>query len=137
MPDTLTHHAPCPAGRVLRAAALAGCVLLSGCYVKLHGVQSTGGGAAATATSGQVGGSAKFSSGKASFSSGRAVSPHAAGGHVSLGKGASAVLVLGLVIAEAVNYIGSKFADARETAPRTESILETCSCYKKPVMSDE
>jgi hypothetical protein len=105
--------------------------------VKLHGVESTGGVATATATSGQLGGSAKLPGGRASFSSGRAVPSHAPGGHVSLGKGASAVLVLGLVIAEAVNYIGSKFADAREVEPRADSMLESCSCYKKPVMSDE
>ncbi len=47
------------------------------------------------------------------------------------------MLVLGLVIAEAVNYIGSKLTDAREVEPRAESMLESCSCYKKPVMSGE
>ncbi|HUF81609.1 MAG TPA: hypothetical protein VMN03_10775 [Burkholderiales bacterium] len=47
------------------------------------------------------------------------------------------MLVLGLVIAEAVNYIGSKFADAREVEPRAESMLESCSCYRKPVMGVE
>ncbi|MBI2294610.1 MAG: hypothetical protein HYU76_00855 [Betaproteobacteria bacterium] len=107
------------------------CLPLTGCYVTLHGHQSTGGGVTTTTTSSTVTGSAKASGAKVSFSSGTPVSPSAPGGHVSLGKGASAVLVLGLVIADFVHYFGAK--PATQAEPR-EAISETCSCYQK---SDE
>jgi hypothetical protein len=108
---------------------------LAGCYVKMHAVETAGGGTRTTATSSQVAGSAKFSHGRASFSSGQRVSPSAPGGHVSLGKGASAVLIVGLVLADLVNYIAGP-AGPKPLAP-DERIMETCSCYQKPVTSDE
>jgi hypothetical protein len=108
-------------------------VPLSGCYVTLHGHQSTSGGTTATTTSSHVTGSTKFAGGKASFSSGQPVAPKAPGGQVSLGKGASAVLILGLVIADVVHYFSARHS-AREPQPQSGSIADTCSCYKK---SDE
>ena len=73
--------------------AVLACLLLPGCYVKTYGVQSAGGGTAATATSTQVGATAKFSNGRAAFVSGQPVAPSAPGGHVRLGTGASVALI--------------------------------------------
>ena len=108
------------------------CMPLAGCFVTLHGNQSTSGGVTTTTTSSHAGGSAKFSGGRASFSSGQPVAPNAQGGQVTLGKGGTVVLVLGLVIFDTVNYIGSKFSAKPRPAP-AESIADTCSCYQKPV----
>lgn len=108
---------------------------LSGCFVKVHGVESTGGAARTTATSSQVGGAARFSNGSASFSSGQRVSPSAPGGQVSLGKGASGVLIVGLVIADLVNYIVG--APGPKPLPPDAKIMDTCSCYQKPVTGNE
>ena len=112
------------------------CLALPGCYVKTYGNQSVGGGTT-TATSSQVGATAKFSAGKASFSSGQAVSSAAPGGHVALSRGGSAIVAVGLVFAEAVHYLGAFFSPRPQPAPQADSIADTCSCYKKPVMSDE
>jgi hypothetical protein len=116
-----------PAARASLLAFLS--LSLSGCYVKMHAVETAGGGARATTTSSQVAGSAKFSHGGATFSSGPRVSPSAPGGHVSLGKGASAVLIVGLVLADLVNYIAGT-SGPKPLAP-DERIMETCSCYQK------
>jgi hypothetical protein len=118
-----------------RAFAILLCISLSGCYAKLHGVEMSAGGTATTTTSGQVSGSARLSGGSASFSSGQRVSPGASGGQVSLGKAASGVLIVGLVLADWINTI------AGTPQPRPlradERIMETCSCYQKPAKGDE
>ena len=95
---------------------------LPGCTVTLFGHQSAGGGAAAATTSSQVSGSARV-----------------AGGRVTLSRGASVLLILGLAIADTMNYMSAKFGARPQTAPRTDSIADTCSCngYKPPVTSDE
>jgi hypothetical protein len=59
------------------------------------------------------------------------VSAGGGGAHVSLGKGPTAVLIVGLMIADAVDYVGSTFGITPKPEPRTDSILETCSCYQK------
>ena len=115
--------------------AFLACLSLSGCYVKSYGVQSTGGGTTATTTSTQVGGTAKFSGGRATFVSGQPVSPSAPGGSVRLGSGAAAVLITGIALADFFNYIRGE-PRPRELAPG-EKIMETCSCYKKQLTSDE
>jgi hypothetical protein len=102
---------------------------LPGCYVKIHAVETSGGGAHATTTSSQVAGSAKFSHGSAGFSSGPRVSPGSPGGQVSFGKGASAVLIVGLVVADLFNYIAGPAAP--KPLPPGERIMDTCSCYQK------
>lgn len=112
--------------------ALLLCVPLTGCYVKLYGHESASGGTATATTSSQVTGSAKFSGGRVSFASGRPVSPSAPGGHVSLNRNASAALVVGLIIADVVNYFRAK---PEQLAGPRESISHTCSCYK-PVTGD-
>jgi hypothetical protein len=123
-------------GHALRTGVLAACVLVSGCAVTLHGTQSSGGGSTAGVSSSQLSGSARFSGGKASLSSGSPVSPRAGGAQVSLGKGPTAVLIVGLMIADAVDYFGSKLGVTAKPEPRTDSILETCSCYPKPLSSE-
>lgn len=111
------------------------CLSLSGCYVKMYGNQSTGGGATATVTSSQVSGAAKFSGGKAGFSSGQRIAPGASGGTVRLGGNAAAALMVGVVIGDFLNYLSGepKPVQRRDGV----SIAETCSCYKKPVTGDE
>lgn len=106
------------------------CLGLPGCYVKTYGNASASGGTTTT-TSSQVGAMAKFSGGTASFSSGQPVSPAAPGGHVALGRGGSAIVAVGLVFAEAVNYLGALFSPRPQTAPQAGSIADTCSCYQK------
>lgn len=108
---------------------------LSGCFVKVSGLETAGGGSRATTTSSQVAGSARFSHGAASFSSGPRVSPGAPGGHATLGKGASAVLIVGLVLADLVNYIAG--TSGPKPLPPGERIMDTCSCYQKPVTGNE
>lgn len=105
------------------------CLALPGCTVTLFGHQSTGGGAATTTTSSRVDGSAKFAGGQASISSGQPVSPNAQGGQVTFSRGASVLLILGLTIADAVNYFGTRVG--KKPAP-DEAISQTCSCYQQP-----
>jgi hypothetical protein len=102
---------------------------LSGCFVKVSGLETTGGGTRTTTTSSQVAGTAKFSHGAASFSSGPRVSPSAPGGHATLGKGASGVLIVGLVFADFWNYIAG--TPQPRPLPPGERIMDTCSCYQK------
>jgi hypothetical protein len=104
------------------------CVPLAGCAVTMYGNQSTSGGTTATTTSSQVSGSAQGTNYKASFSSGgHPVSPKASGGYVSVSGSAAAVLVVGLVIADLVNYIRGE-PQAKPLPPGT-AISHTCSCY--------
>lgn len=99
-----------------------------------YGNQSVGGGTTATTTSSQVGAIAKFSAGRASFSSGQPVSPAAPGGQVSLTRSGGLIVAVGLVVAEAVQYVGDLFRGAPQAAAPQGSIADTCSCYRK---SDE
>jgi hypothetical protein len=118
---------------LLRASlALLVPLALAGCYATLHGNQSTNGGTTTTVTSGQVSGSARFAGGRASFSSGQPVPANASGGTVRLSGSAAAVLVVGLVIADLVNYIRGEPKPVQRADGA--AIAETCSCYKK---SDE
>jgi hypothetical protein len=120
------------APRIATAALL--CVALTGCHATLYGNQSGSGGTVTTTTSGQVGGSAKLSSGKVSFSSGQPVSPNAPGGTLKLSGSAAGVLVVGLVLVDLVHYLGGP-SGPKPPAPDAR-IADTCSCYKKPVSSE-
>ncbi len=122
-----------PAARASLAALL--CLALPGCYVKMHGVQSTSGGTTTTVTSSQVRGSASFAGGKASFSSGQVPARGAPGGHLYLGQSASLVLITGIVVADFFNYIRGE--SGPKALPADAKIMDTCSCYKKEVISDE
>jgi hypothetical protein len=118
--------------RFLSVAAF--CLTLSGCSVNMYGLQSTSGGTTTTVTSSQVQGSASFSGGKVAFSSGRVPSPGAPGGHAYLGQGASAVVITGIVLADFFNYI--RGAPRPKELPAGTKIMDTCSCYQKPVNSE-
>jgi len=113
-------------------------LVLSGCYVKVAGNQSTSGGTTTTTTSGQVSGSTTFSGGRASFSSGgQPVSPRASGGYASVSGNAAAVLLIGVGIVEFLNYVAGM--PPPKPLPPGAAIGQTCSCYgyKPPVMGDE
>jgi len=102
----------------------------------MYGNQSTSGGTTTTTTSSQVSGSAQGANFKASFSSGgRPVSPKAPGGYVSVSGNAAAVLVGVVVIADLVKYFRGE-PEAKSLPPGT-AISHTCSCYKKPVNSEQ
>ena len=106
------------------------CAALPGCAVTMYGNQSTSGGTTTTTTSSQVSGSVQGANYKASFSSGgHPVSPKASGGFVSVSGNAAVVLVVGLAIADLVNYIRGE-PQAKPLPPGTR-IADTCSCYKK------
>ena len=111
------------------------CLALSGCYVNMHGVQSTSGGTTTTATSSQVSGAAKFSGGRVAFSSGQVPPPGTPGGSAYLGQGASVVLITGIVLADLFNYIRGE--PRPKALPAGTKIMDTCSCYQKQVMGDE
>jgi hypothetical protein len=126
--------------KLMRAAiVLLLCVPLTGCAVTMYGNQSTSGGTTTTVTSGQVSGSTQGANYKASFSSGgRPVSPGASGGYVSVSGNsgnAAAVLVVGLVIADLVNYI--RGAPQAKPLPPGTAISHTCSCYKKEEVTSD
>lgn len=106
-------------------------VLLPGCAVTLHGNQTTGGGATTTTTGSRVQGSQQSGNARIAIASGTAPAPQAGGGQVTFSRGASAVLVAGLVIAGTVEWISDWFRAAAPHADRApnRNISETCSCY--------
>lgn len=114
------------------------CFALSGCSVALHGHQTTSGGATTTTTSAAISGHASVGPARVGASFGAPAPQGAAGGQVAFPRGASVVLVLGLMIAETVNYLGAKFSDAppASSAPQ-RSIADTCSCYGYQPPNDE
>lgn len=114
-----------------RSLILLAFVVLPGCAVTLHGNQTMGGESMATATGSSVQVGRQFGNARVGGSFGAPLPAHAAGGQVAFSRGASAVLVAGLVIAEAVDVIGGWFRPAapRTERPTTENISQTCSCY--------
>jgi hypothetical protein len=121
-------------------AAAAMC-LLSACTTALHGQQSSSGGAGTTTTGSFVAGSASAGGGRIAFSSGSAPAPGAAGGQAALGRGATAVLFLGLVVADTLDFLAARLGGATPAAavePLPASISHTCSCYGyKPEAGDK
>jgi hypothetical protein len=115
--------------------AVLSCLALPGCYISTYGVQSNSGGATTTTTASKVSGSASFPGGRVAFSSGQVPPPGAPGGHAYLGNGGSALVVTGVVLADFLNYIRGE--PRPKELPADTKIMGTCSCYKKPVMSDE
>lgn len=111
-------------------ALAAACLALSGCSAALSGRQTTGDGTTASATSVGTRGQVGSHSVKASASFGTPPPPGAAGGQLSLSRGAAAVLVVGLLVAEVVNYFmpGSDGHAQSALDPR-RPIAGTCSCY--------
>lgn len=106
------------------------CLALSGCSVALNGQQTTNNGATTTATSAATRGQASIGAVKASASFGAPAPAGASGGQVSFSRGASAVLIVGLLVAEVVNYF-SAISDGRaqSASDPQRSIAGTCSCY--------
>ncbi len=104
---------------------------LSGCAVTLHGHQTAGGGTTATTTGGSIHGGARIGNARIGGSFGTPPTAHAPGGQLALSKGASAVLVLGLVIAGTVEMISDWFAaePPQREAAAADGISRTCSCY--------
>lgn len=111
-------------------ALLPFCLALSGCVVSLHGHQSTRGGATTT-TSAATRAQASAGSARVGASFGTPAPHGAAGGRVAFSRGASAVIVLGLVVAETVNYLSAKLSGTPQAAASAplRSIADTCSCY--------
>lgn len=105
------------------------CLALSGCYVVIGGHQTSGGGVTTTTTSAATRLDASTGSARVGASFGTPPPPNAPGGQVTLSRGAAAVLFLGLVIADTVNYLGGRSGSAPSSAPQRASIAETCSCY--------
>ncbi len=105
--------------------------LLPGCAVTLHGNQTTGGGSTATTTGSSVQAGKQIGNARVGGSFGAPPAARAAGGQVAFSQGASAVLVVALVIAGTVDAISDWM---RPAAPRIErlpagNISQTCSCY--------
>lgn len=105
------------------------CISLSGCYVAYSGHQTAGGGVTTTTTAGAVRGQINTGPARVGASFGTPPAPGAPGGQVSLSRGASALLLLGLVIGDTLNYVGAALSGTPPSAPRRDSIAETCSCY--------
>ena len=106
--------------------------LLSGCAVTLYGNQTSGGGSTSTTTGSSVQGAKTIGKARVSGSFGAAPAPNAQGGQVHFSKGASAVLVMGVIIAGTVDAIGNWFKPAAqriERLPDSGPVSQTCSCY--------
>lgn len=111
-------------------AALVACFALPGCTAAIYGQETSGGGATATATASSVRWSATGSNYAVGAAFGRPIPPGAPGGQVAVSSGtASAVLLLGIVIINAVDHLvgGSGSASVKSSANRP--IAHTCSCY--------
>jgi hypothetical protein len=111
------------------------CLSLPACSVRMYGNQSTGGGASVTTTSSQVSGAASFSRGRAAFSYGQVPPASAPGGHLKVSGDSATVLVVGVVIANFLNYLHGEVAP--KPLPPDARIADTCSCYQKPVTGDQ
>ncbi len=114
-----------------RLIALVLVLLCSGCAVTLYGNQTTGGGSTSTTTGSSVQGSTQVGNARISGSFGSAPPANFQGGQVTLSKGASAVLLLGVAIAGAVEVVRDWM---QPEPPRRErlspdGISHTCSCY--------
>lgn len=114
---------------ILAFAALS-LATLSGCAVTLHGHQGSGPGGSTTTTGGSVRASAQSGNARASAAFGNPPPANAPGGQVTLSRGASAALVLGLAVAGAVETVGQWFRPAERREPLVPGgISHTCSCY--------
>ena len=105
------------------------CLALAGCSAAFYSHQTTSGGATTTTTSAATNAQASAGAARVSASFGTPAPQGAAGGQVAFSRGASAVLVLGLVIVETVNYLGARFGDTPKSPAPRHSISSTCSCY--------
>lgn len=111
------------------------CLVLPGCYVKTHGLQSTSGGTTTTVTSSQVVGVAKFSGGTVAFSSGQVPPSSAPGGHFRWSGSTSGALFAGIVIADFFGHVVGW--NQPNPLPKGTRIMDTCSCFQQPVTDDQ
>jgi hypothetical protein len=111
------------------------CVPLAGCYVNMHGVQSTSGGTTTTVTATQVSGLAKFGSGRVAFSSGQVPPPSAPGGHLRWSGNAGGAILAGVVVADLLSYIAGW--NGPKPLPEGTKIMDTCSCFKKEEVTSD
>lgn len=114
-----------------RWIALVMALQLSGCAVTLHGHQTTGSGGTTTTTGSSVQGGTRIGNARIAGSFGNPPPANATGGQVTFSKGASAVLLLGVVIAGTAEVVREWLQPA---PPRREplapgGISHTCSCY--------
>ena len=104
----------------------------SGCAVTLHGQQTTGGGQSATTTGSSVQGSTRIGNARVGGSFGAPPPAQGFGGQVTLSRGGSAALVVGVAIVAAIDelsaWLRGRTASRIERLPE-ESISRTCSCY--------
>lgn len=104
---------------------------LPGCAVTLYGNQTSGGGTTATSTGASVQGGTRIGNARIGGSFGAPPAAGAPGGQVTFSKGASAVVVLGLVVVGVVDTVAEWFEPAPppRAARATGGIAHTCSCY--------
>lgn len=109
--------------------------MLPGCAMTLYGQQSSGGGQTSTTTGAAVRGSAQSGNARFSGSFGAPPPAQAAGGQVTLSRGGSAALVIGLAVVGTGEALQRwwRSGERRETAVREplspDGISHTCSCY--------
>lgn len=111
--------------------------VLPGCATTLYGQQSSGGGQTSTTTGAVVRGSAQSGNARVSGSFGAPLPSQASGGQVTLSRGGSAALVIGLAVVgtgEALQrWWRSDRREMRESSFREpmspDGISHTCSCY--------
>lgn len=109
---------------------LAGCILVSGCAVRLHGHEHAGDGRHTTVVAGAVSGSVRTSGARLAISAGQPVSPAAPGGHARISGDGALILIAGLVIADTVHYLATRLTDPpRQNRVARHAIADTCSCY--------
>ncbi|HET9404402.1 MAG TPA: hypothetical protein VFO57_07465 [Burkholderiales bacterium] len=111
------------------------CVPLAGCYVNMHGVQSTNGGTTTTVTATQVSGLAKFGNGTVAFSSGQVPPPGAPGGHLRWSGSASGAILAGVVVAELLGHLVGW--NRPKPLPEGTLIMHTCSCFQQPASGEQ
>jgi len=102
--------------------------VLAGCSVTMYGQQTTGGGSTATTTGSSVRGSTSVGNARIGGAFGALPLSPATGGQATFSGGASAVLVLSVVIAELFSDWFKPAAAPRE-ALAPGGISHTCSCY--------
>lgn len=110
------------------ALLLVAAFALAGCTVGLHGHEAAGSTSAVTSSSLRLQSGAGPARVSGSF--GAPLPQGAPGAHVAFPRGASAVLVIGAVVAGTLHYLGAQFGEqpAPEDGPQ-RTIADTCSCY--------
>ena len=114
----------------IRCCLLLLILALPGCAVTLHGQQSSGGGQTSTTTGSAVRGSTQLGNARLSGSFGAPPPANASGGQVTLSRGGSAALGVGLAVVGAGEALQRwwRGAPRRREAPAADAIPHSCSC---------